>query len=147
MITAYWLLFISSFGAATLLPVSSELALLALLEQHYDPLNLWLIATVGNTLGAVVNWVLGRYLTHFAGRRWFPFEEHKLHRAQGWFQRYGLWSLLFAWLPLVGDALTFIAGVMRVHLVPFVLLVLMGKGARYGVLILMYDGVRSAVSQ
>ncbi|MFT6791889.1 MAG: membrane protein YqaA with SNARE-associated domain, partial [Cellvibrionaceae bacterium] len=111
---SYTLLFASAFLAATLLPFYSEITLVALLAQEKSTLLLWLVATAGNTLGAVINWLIGIYLTHFENRKWFPFKGRSLHRAQAWFQRYGVWSLLLAWLPIGGDALTFIAGVMRV---------------------------------
>lgn len=142
---SYWILFISAFGAATLLPFYSEVTLVILLEQGYPPFWLGLTATLGNTLGAVVNWLLGRYLIHFDNRRWFPFKKEKLHRSQAWFQRYGAWSLLLAWLPIVGDTLTFIAGLMQVRIHTFILLVATGKAARYAVIILMYMQVRAPV--
>lgn len=110
-----------------------------MLAAGYDPLNLWLWATAGNTLGAAVNWLLGRYLLHFQERRWFPFKVDTLGRAQTWFQRYGVWSLLFAWLPIGGDALTFIAGVMRVRFPIFFVLTGIGKGARYAILLGFLD--------
>ena len=93
------------------------------------------IATFGNTLGAAVNWGLGRFLLHFRDRRWFPADRPALDRAQRWFQRYGVWSMLLAWLPVVGDALTIVAGIMRVRFVVFVALVAIGKGARYAALL------------
>jgi membrane protein YqaA with SNARE-associated domain len=125
------LLFASAFLAATLLPLSSELILLALLHDGGDAVLLWAVATLGNTLGSAVNWLLGRYLLHFQQRRWFYFSSAQIDRAQGWFQRYGFWSLLLAWVPLGGDALTLIAGVMRLRLWLFLLLVGSGKALRY----------------
>ena len=110
-----------------------------MMAAGYDPLSLWLWATAGNTLGAAVNWLLGRYLLHFQERRWFPFKTDSLKRAQAWFQRYGVWSLLFAWLPIGGDALTFIAGVMRVRFPIFFVLTGIGKGARYAILLGFLD--------
>ena len=89
------------------------------------------VATLGNTLGAVVNWWLGRYLLYFQDRRWFYFSPAQIETAQRWFQRYGFWTLLLAWLPIGGDALTLIAGIMRVRLWLFLLLVGVGKGLRY----------------
>ncbi len=133
--SAYLLLAATAFLAATLLPFYSELLLVPLLLQGKDPVGLWVAATTGNTLGAVVNWWLGRFLVGFEGRKWFPFAPRQLHRAQRWFQRFGVWSLLFAWLPVGGDALTFIAGLMRVRFGVFLLLVAFGKGARYAVII------------
>lgn len=136
----YIILFLSALGAATILPLSSEIVFVGMLEQGFVPFLVWLVATVGNSLGAAVNWILGRYLTRFETRRWFPFKPESLHRAQAWFQKYGVWSLLFAWLPIGGDALTFIAGIMRVRFSLFLLLTAIGKGARYAVLYLLYSG-------
>ncbi|MGZ8928425.1 MAG: YqaA family protein [Methylobacter sp.] len=133
--TAYLSLFGMSFLAATLIPLYSEVALVGLLAAGYDPLLLWLSASTGNTLGAVVNWVLGRYLLHFEHKRWFPFPASKLHRYQRWYQRFGVWSLLLSWLPVGGDPLTFIAGIMKVNLGIFVILVGLGKSLRYAVIV------------
>lgn len=136
MITTLWLVFISAFGAATILPFYSELAVVAAFNKGYNPWLIWASASAGNTLGAVVNWLLGLYVEHFKGKRWFPFKEEQLEQGQRWFQRYGVWSLLFAWLPVGGDALTFIAGVMRVRFWLFLLLVAIGKSIRYAIFIL-----------
>jgi membrane protein YqaA with SNARE-associated domain len=134
-VDAYFSLFLVSFLAATLLPAYSEVLFAGLLAAGYEPLALWLWATAGNTLGSAVNWLLGRYLLRFEGRRWFPFRASSLGRAQQWFQRYGVWSLLLAWAPVGGDALTFVAGVMRVRFSVFIVLTGIGKGARYAILL------------
>ncbi|MGB5737162.1 MAG: YqaA family protein [Thiohalocapsa sp.] len=131
MITSFLLLFASAFLAATILPFYSEVVLFALLREGGDPVALVVTATLGNTLGAVVNWVLGRYLLHFQDRRWFRFNPAQIEKAQRWFQRHGFWSLLLAWMPVGGDALTLIAGIMRVRLWLFLLLVGTGKALRY----------------
>jgi membrane protein YqaA with SNARE-associated domain len=131
MITSWLLLFGSAFLAATILPFYSEVVLFALLREGESPVVLVSIATIGNTLGAVVNWVLGRYLLHFRDRRWFYFSHEQIDKAQRWFRRYGFWSLLLAWLPVGGDALTLIAGIMKVRLWLFLLLVGSGKALRY----------------
>ena len=101
----YLVLFVSAFGAATILPGSSEAVLLALLTVpgNPSPLLLWIVATAGNTLGAAVNWILGHYVNHLEHKPWFPFTETQRTRAQSWFQRYGIWRLLFSWLPAIGD--------------------------------------------
>ncbi|WP_207905883.1 YqaA family protein [Aestuariirhabdus litorea] len=138
-------LFGSAFLAATLLPFYSEVVLLVQLQQGGDPYLLVLVATLGNTLGGVVNWGLGRYLLHFRDRRWFYFSAAQIERSQRWFQRYGFWTLLLSWLPVGGDALTFIAGVMRVRLWLFLLLVGLGKGARYAVLVILYSSTQMLI--
>lgn len=131
MIGSLLLLFGSAFLAATILPFYSEVILFALLREGGDPFVLVLVATLGNTLGAVVNWVLGLYLLHFQDRKWFYFKREQIEKAQRWYNRYGFWSLLMAWLPVGGDALTLIAGIMRVRLWLFLVLVGAGKGLRY----------------
>lgn len=131
MLLSYLSLFASAFIAATILPFSSEALLFALLHGGGDATVLVIVATLGNTLGSVVNWLLGRFLLHFRDRRWFYFSAAQIERAQRWFQRYGVWSLLLAWVPIVGDALTLIGGVMQVRLSLFILLVGLGKGLRY----------------
>ncbi len=135
----YLLLFLSALGAATVLPFSSEATLLWLLSHDYAPGWLWAVATLGNTLGSVINALLGRYCLHFKDRRWFPVSAVQLARSQQWFARYGYWSLLLAWLPVVGDALTLAAGVMRVRWWPFIVLVAVGKGARYGMVVFAWQ--------
>jgi len=89
------------------------------------------VATAGNTLGSVVNWGLGRYLLHWADRPWFPFSRAQLARASERFNKYGVWTLLFAWVPVIGDPLTFAAGVLQVRFALFLPLVAVGKGLRY----------------
>lgn len=132
---AYTGLFFSAFLAATLVPAYSELVLAGLVAAGHDPLALWLWASVGNTLGSAVNWALGRYLLHFSDRKWFPFREENLGLSQRWFQKYGVWSLLLAWMPVGGDALTFIAGMMRVRFAVFISLTAVGKATRYAILL------------
>jgi membrane protein YqaA with SNARE-associated domain len=127
-----------AFAAATFLPFYSELLLVALLRDGHDPLQLWFWATLGNTLGSAVNYVLARYFLHFEGRRWFPFKRDQLNSSQRWFNRYGKWTLLLAWAPIGGDALTFIAGLMAVPIRTFLLLVAIGKGLRYAFVIWLF---------
>ncbi|MBM9605181.1 YqaA family protein [Desulfopila inferna] len=127
----YLFLFISSFLAATVLPFSSEVILFALVRQGEPEGLLILTASLGNTLGAAVNWYLGRFLLHYQDRNWFYFKQDQIEKMQHWFQRYGIWSLLFSWLPLGGDVLTFIAGVMKVNFLLFIILVGVGKTLRY----------------
>jgi membrane protein YqaA with SNARE-associated domain len=131
-------MFLSAFLAATLLPLSSEAVLVALSQaQGFDAVVLLAVATLGNTLGATVNWALGRFCLRWRDRRWFPFSAPQLELASARFRSYGLWSLLFAWVPVVGDPLTFAAGVLQVRFVTFLVLVALGKGARYAAVIVL----------
>lgn len=138
---SYLLLFLSALLAATIVPAQSETVLVGLIlnGQHV----FWLliaVATLGNTLGSVINWWLGRYLEHFRDKRWFPVKAETLARAQVQFQRYGWWSLLLSWLPVIGDPLTMVAGLLRMPLLPFVLVVAVAKGGRYFLLGWMVAG-------
>tara|TARA_B100001564_G_C20104377_1_gene430666 strand:- start:13 stop:438 length:426 start_codon:yes stop_codon:yes gene_type:complete len=130
------LLFASAFFAATILPVQSEAILIGLsVTGSHSALALFLVATIGNVLGAVVNWLLGRYLVHFQDRKWFPIKGKALTKATDIYQRYGLWTLLFAWLPFIGDPLTLVAGIFRTNIWLFLLLVTIGKAGRYALLL------------
>lgn len=127
-----WALFLSAFGAATLLPLQSEAVLAGLLLRQPEALlTLLLVATVGNVLGSIVNWLLGRALERFQQHRWFPFSDAQLARAQQRYQRWGQWSLLLSWMPVIGDPLTLIAGILREPFWRFVLLVTLAKAGRY----------------
>ena len=141
MLSQYLLLFFASFGAATILPFYSEILLIAQLRDGLDAKMLWLFASTGNTLGAGVNWWLGQRLGDYANRRWFPVRISDLQRAQNWFNRYGKWTLLMSWLPIGGDALTVVGGLMKVPASWFFVLVAIGKGIRYAILILGYQAL------
>lgn len=137
----YISLFITSFIAATLLPAASEALLGTLVTKGYALSLLWFCATLGNTLGSCVNWWLGKESLRLKDKKWFPVSENKLNKAQAQFQKYGIVTLLFAWLPIVGDPLTLMAGVMRIRFDLFVLLVALGKGVRYALVILLATSI------
>jgi len=129
-------LFITALAAATLLPMQSEAVLVALLLGERHPVVLLLvIASAGNVLGSVINWWLGLGITRFRDRRWFPVRGQALERAERWYRRYGKWSLLLSWAPVVGDPLTVVAGVLRERFLVFLLLVTAAKVGRYIVLV------------
>tara|TARA_R110002049_G_scaffold10127_1_gene50156 strand:+ start:120536 stop:121003 length:468 start_codon:yes stop_codon:yes gene_type:complete len=132
---AYLTLFTAALVAATVMPLQSEAVLVGLLlAQTHPALMLILVATLGNVAGSIINWYLGRALLQFQHRRWFPCSTRQLDRAQHWYRRWGRWSLLASWVPVVGDPLTVMAGVLREPLLPFVVLVTLAKGTRYLVL-------------
>jgi membrane protein YqaA with SNARE-associated domain len=134
-LSAYLGLFAIAFVAATILPAQSEAALVVLLLGGAQaPVLLVAVASVGNVLGAVVNWALGRGVERFRDRKWFPVKPAQLDRATGWYRRWGRWSLLLSWAPVGGDALTVAAGVLREPLWSFLLLVGVAKTLRYVVL-------------
>lgn len=122
----------AAFGAATILPMQSEAVLAGLLlTGRYSALWLVVTAGVGNILGSLVNWMLGRGIERFRQRRWFPVGQDTLDRAQAWYRKYGKWSLLASWVPIVGDPITVVAGVLREPLPTFLLLVTIAKLGRY----------------
>jgi membrane protein YqaA with SNARE-associated domain len=134
-------LFFVALGAASLLPVASEPLLIGLLlAGNIDPWLLVIVASVGNTLGSLINYGLGRMVERFRHRRWFPASEASLDRAQSWYHRWGRWSLLFSWAPIFGDPLTLVAGIMREPLASFILLVAIAKTTRYVALALITLG-------
>ena len=128
----YLSLFFISFLAATVLPFSSELTLAGLIStSNYDNLLLLVVASFGNVLGSVVNWALGFYSRNLTTKKWFPYKETQIERSSEWFRKFGKWSLLFSWVPIVGDPLTLVAGILRVKFFDFIILVAIGKISRY----------------
>lgn len=135
-------LFAIAFVAATILPAQSEAALVGLLViGKQSPALLVVAATIGNVLGSVVNWLLGRWIEHYRHRRWFPISEQALDGATGWYRRWGRWSLLLSWAPIGGDALTVVAGVLREPFWSFLLLVTIAKAGRYILLVAVTLGL------
>ena len=129
---AYLSLFLISLGAATILPFGSEPAVIGLLAGRTLPWQgIVLVASLGNILGSIINWLLGRSFAHFQDRRWFPVSQRSMARAQGWYQRYGRASLLLSWVPIIGDPLTVASGMLREPLWSFILLVGIAKAGRY----------------
>jgi membrane protein YqaA with SNARE-associated domain len=128
----YLSLFVISFLAATILPFSSELTLVGLIAtSNYDNLLLLIVASFGNVLGSVVNWILGFYSRNLNTKKWFPFKYKQIENSSKWFSKFGKWSLLFAWVPFIGDPLTLVAGLLRVKFLEFLILVMIGKISRY----------------
>ena len=132
MIIGYLSLFIISFLAATILPFSSELILASMLSiENYNRTLLIISSSLGNILGSVFNWVLGFYFIKLQNKKWFPFNEKQISKSSLWFEKFGKWSLLFAWVPIIGDPLTFVAGTMKTKFFIFLILVGIGKISRY----------------
>lgn len=134
-LSGYLGLFVAAFVAATLLPLQSEAVLVGLLAtERYQTWALLLIATAGNVLGSVVSWWLGRSVERYRHKRWFPISPEKLEKAQRAYQRFGRASLLFSWVPIIGDPITVVAGILREPFWSFLVLVALAKAARYLVL-------------
>ena len=127
----YFGLFIAAFLAATILPLSSEVVLSALLINGLSPAALITIATTGNVLGSLTNYALGYWASLGVIKKWLNMSEHEFIRAEQRFVKYGMISLCFAWVPVIGDPLTVIAGILRIRLLWFVVLVTAGKLTRY----------------
>jgi len=137
LLSLYPLVWVAVVGflSATLLPGGSEALVVAQSCLGQPLFALWLVASISNTLGSLVNWAMGRYLLRFEERRWFPVSPAQRLKGERWFARWGMGSLVFAWLPIIGDPLTLVAGVLRVHWLPFLLLVALGKALRYALVI------------
>ncbi|NCC77466.1 MAG: DedA family protein [Clostridia bacterium] len=129
---AYGGLFAAALMAATIVPMQSEALLVGLLlSDKYSPFVLVTVAACGNILGAVLNWWLGRSIERFHARAWFPVSEQRLNQAKNWYHRYGRWTLLLSWTPIIGDPLTVIAGVLGERFVFFLLIAGSAKLLRY----------------
>jgi len=129
---SYFQLSLISFLAATILPFSSEVVLTTMyLSNSFEPYFLLIFASIGNIMGSITNWYLGKKITLFQNRKWFPVSPDQLERSRKYFQKYGLWSLLLAWVPIIGDPLTLLAGVLKVRFSIFFLLVSISKISRY----------------
>ena len=125
-------LFFAALLSATILPFQSEVVLFGmLLTHHYSAVALVLVASLGNILGSCLNWLMGRFLARFEDRPWFPLRRDKIEKAEGWYHRYGRWTLLLSWVPVIGDPLTIVAGVLREPFPIFLALVSMAKIGRY----------------
>ena len=128
-------LFWTALLAATILPMQSEAALVGLLlTDLYPPWLLVLVASIGNVLGSLINWMLGREIETYQVKKWFPVKPASLERAKNWYHRYGRWTLLLSWMPIIGDPITVAAGIMREKIQIFLLLVTLAKVGRYVVL-------------
>ena len=125
-------LFISSFISSTILPGHSEITLTTLIFLNkYNIINLVFIASLGNILGSILNWYLGFHFVKFKEKKWFPINKRQLEKASLWFLNYGKWILFLSWIPLVGDPLTVVAGVLRVPIITFLIIVSISKILRY----------------
>ena len=121
-----------SFMVATIIPFGSEMYFGTLLSLgKYNSFLLLVSASVGNILGSVFNWVCGYYVNYFIKKPWFPISENKIQKGIEIFNKYGKWCLLLSWVPFIGDPITFVAGTLRYSLIPFVILVSIGKVSRY----------------
>lgn len=140
-VVIYLGLFMAALLAATLLPAQSEAVLAGLLLAGHRPWLLIAVASLGNVLGSLLNAWLGRGISRFQHRRWFPVSPGALERAGRHYQRYGYWSMLLSWVPVIGDPLTLMAGVMREPWWRFLLLVTIAKVGRYLVLAALVLGL------
>ena len=133
----YIYLFILSFMASTVIPIGSEWLLISMVMKGFDPVLAVSTATAGNTLGACTTYGIGIYGSTWVTQKLFRMDENSQKRAEKFYARYGIWSLLFSWLPLVGDSICFAGGLLRIHFGMFVVLVSAGKLFRYGLLAIL----------
>lgn len=124
-------LFAASFIAATVLPLSSEVVLSFLLLSGLNPTTLVTVATVGNVLGSLVNYAIGWRGGIFLEQKVLKISPKASARAQHTFKKYGVYTLFFAWVPIIGDPLTVVAGALKTDIMIFLVLVTSGKLLRY----------------
>lgn len=128
---AYPSLFLLSFLASTVVPLGSEWLLVAMVAGGYDPVLCVAVATAGNTLGACTTYAIGLFGGPFLIGRILRITDEARQKAERLYARYGSWSLLLSWLPIVGDPLCLVGGILRVRFGRFSILVFLGKLARY----------------
>ncbi|MBF0411865.1 MAG: DedA family protein [Desulfamplus sp.] len=136
-------MFACAFFAATMLPFGSEIVLTVLLASEYDPVLLIAVATLGNVLGSLVNYIVGIRGGHWIMTKLFRLSDPDIATAEIRFRRYGNWSLLFAWVPVVGDPLTVVAGILKSNIWLFIMFVTIGKFIRYVMVAATFMGVWS----
>ena len=137
----YLTLFFICLGAATLLPGGSEAYFLY--KLHDEPnlaYTILLVASLGNTLGSLINYLLGKYLREYTIKKAY-FKQKTIEKATKLFEKYGFIALLLSWTPIIGDPLTFVAGSLRYNWIKFLLLVFIAKIARYAFLIFFFNSV------
>lgn len=127
-------LFLLSFLAATILPIGSEWLLVILIIQGLSPTNVVITASIGNFLGACTTYLIGICGSDFFIRSVLRISDEQLDRSRKVYEKYGTWSLLLSWLPVVGDPLCLLAGLFRIGVGRFSLLVFVGKFSRYATL-------------
>jgi len=129
-----WTLFFSALISSTLFPGGSEALLLYRLNDGGNPYAIIAIATVGNVLGSLVTYGMGRIGNEAVHKKWLQMSERRVEQAEIWFDRFGQPALLFAWLPVIGDPLCLVAGLLRNPVWVFLILVMLGKFGRYAFL-------------
>jgi len=134
-----WTLFFSAFISSTLFPGGSEAILFYRVHEGGNAHVLLWVATIGNVLGSLVTYAMGWFGNQALHQRWLRMDEQKIIRASAWFEKYGKFSLLFAWLPIVGDPLCLVAGILRSSLLWFLCLVTLGKLTRYALLLYVFN--------
>lgn len=137
----YLTLFMLSFLAATVIPLGSEWLLVALLMRGYDPVLTVALATAGNTLGACTTYGIGLFGGPFLISRVLRISDESKLNAERLYARYGAWSLLLSWVPVVGDPICLVGGLLRVRFGRFSVLVLGGKLARYAIVSMIALGI------
>ncbi len=133
-------LFLASFLAATILPFSSEALLAAMAFGPWGTAALLLTASIGNTLGGMTNYGLGRWVPEGKLMRRLRVDPGKAERWNVLVRRYGSWCALLCWLPVIGDPIAIALGLFRVRFWPVLFLMFIGKAARYAVVLALLRG-------
>ncbi len=124
-------LFLGCLLSATVIPFSSEALVAGALLLDYSPWTVVLVATLGNTIGGMTCYLLGRLCKWSWIEKWLKVKEETLAKAHEKVERYGSLAALLAWLPVVGDSIAIALGLMRTRVLPTTVLMFLGKGLRY----------------
>jgi membrane protein YqaA with SNARE-associated domain len=130
-------MFIIAFLSATILPMGSEAVLIYYLQEHCDILILFLAATIGNSAGSLTNYFIGYKGEEYLESKGY-LNSNQIDKYKALFARYGFYTLLLSWVPIIGDPLTIIAGAMRYNILKFITLIILAKGGRYAIVILLW---------
>ena len=136
----YFSLFIFCLSLGTFFPFASESYLASLLiSEKYNVILLLVFASLGNILGSVISWLFGYFMNYFIQKPWFPLNKYLFQKASNIFKKYGKWSLLLSWVPIIGDPIAFAAGALRYNFILFIIFISIGKFGRYFLIILFAD--------
>lgn len=130
-------LFLVSFLSATIIPFSSDAVVGIMISLNYEAFWLWLVASVGNTLGGMTNYYLGKLGKTEWISKYLRIPEKRTEKAARFVKKYSIWAAFFSWIPGIGDALALVLGIFKADAIKVWIFMFLGKSLRYGLIILL----------